>query len=113
MFDREKIKNRFGGRCAYCGCIVDNRFHVDHVKARYHGGSDDTENLFPSCPSCNLWKKTFTIEEFRHEIEMQVARLRKHSAQFRFAERFGLIQAQASKVVFFFEQYNPSGDLEP
>lgn len=29
--DRQKIFDKYGGRCAYCGCILDNKWHVDHM----------------------------------------------------------------------------------
>lgn len=31
--DREKIFQKFGGKCAYCGCELQKGWHVDHVEA--------------------------------------------------------------------------------
>ena len=31
-------------------------FHVEHIYAKQHGGSDDSQNLGLSCPECN-WAK--------------------------------------------------------
>ena len=31
-------------------------FHVEHIVARQHGGSDDLDNLALSCRRCNLYK---------------------------------------------------------
>ena len=109
MIDREKIKNKFGGRCAYCGKQLNDKFHIDHVEPKYrdceHGRKDDNEdNLFPACPRCNLWKKTFSLHEFRQEIIMQVGRVRKKSAGFRLAEDFGLIEISNRVVIFYFER---------
>lgn len=67
-------------------------------------GEDEIENMFPSCPRCNLWKKTFDIETFRQEIGKQVERLRRDSSQFRMAEDYGLISENSSEVEFYFEQ---------
>jgi hypothetical protein len=48
------------GRCEYCRLHQDDEdfltFHVEHVIARQHGGSDDLENLCLACPECNLAK---------------------------------------------------------
>jgi hypothetical protein len=32
------------------------RFHVDHIRARQHGGSSQPENLALACPECNFHK---------------------------------------------------------
>lgn len=32
------------------------RFHVEHIRAVSHGGSDDDENLCLACPRCNRLK---------------------------------------------------------
>lgn len=111
---REEIKNKFGGKCAYCGCALGQKWHVDHVKAVYRnrgrdGGMlnselDCDDNKFPACVPCNLFKGVFSIEQFRTEISMQVERARKYSVNFRTAERFGLIDAKQNPVVFWFEQ---------
>ena len=112
MIDREKIRNRFGGRCAYCGKYLGERWHADHVAPIYrgwadkprHAGVDDEENLFPACPRCNLRKMTLSVEDFRKEIAAQVDRLRRDSPAFRLAEDFGLIMATGNRVQFYFEK---------
>lgn len=30
--DRQKIFDKYGGRCAYCGCELNKRWNVDHVE---------------------------------------------------------------------------------
>lgn len=30
---RAQIKQMFGGKCAYCGCELNGKWHVDHVEA--------------------------------------------------------------------------------
>lgn len=30
--DRQKVFEKFGGRCAYCGCELTNGWHVDHIE---------------------------------------------------------------------------------
>jgi 5-methylcytosine-specific restriction endonuclease McrA len=48
-------KERFGGTCAYCGCVP--RFlTLDHVVARSKGGFDVRSNLVAVCRRCNKSK---------------------------------------------------------
>ena len=30
---REKLKQKYGGNCAYCGCELGNKWHADHIEA--------------------------------------------------------------------------------
>jgi hypothetical protein len=112
---REAIKNKFGGRCAYCGCELGQKWHKDHVKAVYRSDSyesgmwkpenDVEDNFYPACVPCNLFKSVFTIDEFRNEIALQAERAKKYSVNFRTAERFGLVEIKQKPIVFWFEQY--------
>ena len=56
---REFVRQRAGRRCEYCllpdGCD-ELPFHVEHIIARQHGGSEQVENLCWSCSRCNLQK---------------------------------------------------------
>jgi hypothetical protein len=31
-------------------------FHIEHIRARQHGGDDDPSNLALACPDCNAYK---------------------------------------------------------
>jgi hypothetical protein len=57
---RALVWERAGGRCEYCRLHCDDAdflsFHVEHVIAKQHGGSDDAENLCLACSECN-WAK--------------------------------------------------------
>jgi HNH endonuclease len=58
---REFVHRRALGCCEYCHLPEsghDERFSVDHITARKHGGSDSTDNLALSCLRCNLYKGT-------------------------------------------------------
>ena len=100
---RDKVKQRFGGRCGYCG-VIPERLQVDHITAVNCKGDNSESNLMPACFSCNNFKINFDIEGFRRELQQQVHRARKYSVNFRLAERFGLIQeTQVGKVIFYFE----------
>jgi len=57
---RERVRRRAGSRCEYCRGRQEDypvfRFHVEHVIAEKHGGTDDEENLALACQQCNLHK---------------------------------------------------------
>jgi len=101
--DRTMIHDMFSGRCAYCGQeIFLSDMHVDHITPQYRGGDSSPENLYPSCRSCNLWKSTYTVEEFRREIGLQRSRLKKVPG-YRLAMKYGLIRETGKSVKFHFE----------
>lgn len=59
---RQFVRLRAKGLCEYCllpeSADPFRTFHLDHVIARQHGGSDEAENLCWSCSRCNLRKGT-------------------------------------------------------
>jgi hypothetical protein len=109
-YERESIRVMFGGRCAYCGNLLGNTFHVDHVTPMFRGRGvaeerDKSAVKYPSCCRCNLWKKTFSVEQFRQEIMAQPARLLRDSAAFRLASDLGMVEVHYQKPVFYFENF--------
>jgi len=53
------VRQRAGECCEYCRlpqAVSALRFHIEHIVARQHGGSEDAENLALACPECNLRK---------------------------------------------------------
>ena len=79
---RNLVFKKYGGRCAYCGCKLDDtNFNVDHINPLYRKvpqnylkvekGTSQIDNLNPSCYSCNSSKSTFTIEQWRKELELK------------------------------------------
>jgi hypothetical protein len=57
---RQLVCDRAGNRCEYCllpqkyAPVV--RFHVEHIRARQHGGDDAPANRALACPHCNRFK---------------------------------------------------------
>lgn len=117
--NRQEVYNKCDGHCGYCGKeITIKQMQVDHIKPLYRNdkvttlevwgverGTDDFENLMPSCARCNRWKSTFNLEMFRNEITLQIERLNKYNNNYRMAKDFGLIQETEMSVVFYFEKY--------
>ena len=102
---RIKVWLKYNKHCAYCGKeLVYEGMQIDHVEPQRTGGTDDFENLNPSCPRCNNWKHCYNVEGLRYMIENLVFGLRRDRSQFRMAEDFGLIQETNKKVIFYFEK---------
>lgn len=40
-------------KCANCGSLVGDRYHVDHINPLSRGGSNGPENIQILCPTCN------------------------------------------------------------
>ncbi len=54
-----------GGRCFYCGALVEEgQVTLDHVEPRSRGGSGRWSNLVASCRPCNEAKRSQTLREF-------------------------------------------------
>lgn len=57
---RQRVRERAGYRCEYCKITESDDpilpFHVEHIRAKKHGGSDDDSNLALACNHCNLHK---------------------------------------------------------
>jgi hypothetical protein len=55
------VRQRASFRCEYCRLpesAAEISFHVEHIMARQHGGTDDLSNLALACDRCNLHKGT-------------------------------------------------------
>ena len=57
---RRRVAARAGYRCEYCRLAQEHEpfvsFHIEHIRARQHGGDDSESNLCLACSSCNLRK---------------------------------------------------------
>lgn len=103
--NRKKVFDKFNGHCAYCGCDLElNKFQVDHVQPMRRGDSDndlkywkikrgtnDIDNLFPTCRSCNAIKSSRTPDVWKECIKDYPDMLLRDNATFRLLVRIGLI----------------------
>jgi hypothetical protein len=57
---RHLVRERADCRCEYCHlpdfAAPASTFHVEHILAKQHGGSDDPYNVCWSCHRCNFHK---------------------------------------------------------
>ena len=71
--ERKMILNKFQRHCAYCGCQISiDDMQVDHIIPKWKGGSDEANNLNPSCRMCNFYKGGNDIETFRKRLIVEL-----------------------------------------
>lgn len=116
--DREEVYNKCGGHCAYCGNeITIKQMQIDHIEPLFRNhtdrqlehykrerGTNEIDNLHPSCGRCNRWKSTFTLEQFRKVVKTSIDRLERDTPNYNLAKDFGLITENKVEVVFYFEK---------
>lgn len=111
---REELKQKYDGYCAYCGDPLGEKWHADHLEAVVRDlttgkpekpENDVIENLMPACSACNWNKRSMSLEAWRdlltHYRDVQVIR---DCSQIRHLMRFGLVEFIQKPVVFYFEQ---------
>lgn len=120
---RAVLREKFGGRCAYCGCELGDKWHADHVepivrndwfkragfKKELHRPPDHPErdtpaNMNPACPPCNIDKHSLTLEGWRELMQRSNEVLMRDVSTFRRAVRYGLVTLNAEPIVFYFEK---------
>ena len=125
---RAELKQKFNGHCAYCGELLGDKWHADHIEAvkrelEYVGGgvlrttnemlrphNDTLENLNPACVPCNTNKSSMSLESWRQMLgHYRDVQLLRDSAHARHLHRFGLIEIKPNPVIFFFETYQGGG----
>ena len=112
---REAVFNKYGGRCAYCGCELTLRtMQVDHIKAVYTSSlendgvetqDDSIDNLNSSCRQCNFYKGTLDIEQFRKKIMTTLYETCQNTFQAKLAKKLGMLTVKQFDK-FYFERIN-------
>ena len=107
--ERLKVYSKYNGHCAYCGKELEYKdMQVDHLiplEGWSEHGTDDFENLMPSCRRCNHYKRANSLEGWRKMIEEIPQKLERDSYIYRVALDYELIKPEPHKVIFYFEQY--------
>ena len=119
---RAALREKFGGRCAYCGQPLGDRWHADHIepivrndwyqragfsippRGPAYPHRDTLENMNPACPPCNIDKHSMSLEDWRGIIARSNEVLARDVSTFRRALRYGLVQLNTKPVLFYFEQ---------
>ena len=102
--NRQAVYNKYGGHCAYCGREIRFRdMQVDHMKPKAFGGTDDIENLMPSCRTCNHYKRANSLELFRKFIETIPCKLAERQYIYKVGMAYGFYNDEPKRVIFYFE----------
>ena len=123
--DRELLRVKFGGRCAYCGDPLGETWHADHFRPVkriiqyvsgkgavttsecYHTARHCLDNMMPACPPCNIDKHSMDIEDWRRKLQDATNVLERNSPTYRHAKRFKLLHETGVSVTFYFEAQKP------
>jgi len=107
---RTLVSERTNGKCGYCGTNLPDRWHVDHIKPYAKASSKcELDNYMAACPPCNMFKFSWSLEEFRRLLTRQVDSAREYSVNFRFAEKYKQIKVTKKPIIFYFETINEKG----
>lgn len=111
---RELVLNKYGGKCAYCGCdLTLSNMQVDHIKSVYASylendfveiQGDSLENLNPSCRQCNFYKGTLNIEQFRYKIKAILYGTCQNTFQAKLAKKLGMMKVTQFDKFYFEKQ---------
>ena len=74
---RSYVFHRDGRRCAYCGNAKAERYELDHIVPRSHGGANRVSNLVVSCHECNAEKGNGSVEEFLSDRPARLAAIKR------------------------------------
>jgi len=126
--DRELIKNKFGGLCAYSGTVLEDDWQIEHIKpvrrnwwinTAINEENDNLENMVPVQKLINHYKHSLDLELFRtlylgklHEKlkklpkNPKTEKSKRHIEYMRkIADYFGITEDEPFDGVFFFEKY--------
>lgn len=109
--NRTQIHQKYNGRCAYCGQSVKiERMQVDHIVPKRSGGTNDPDNLNPSCYSCNNYKQGDKLESFRFMLANLINKNRHYlyasKSKQLLAENYGAVIYNDWDGLFYFERVN-------
>lgn len=119
---RAALKDRFGGRCGYCGEIM-TKMQADHIKPVIRLTTDAwgkplpaedrklmkpernvVGNMMPACAPCNNSKGGYPLEDWRKMLARSGEIVAREKPIFRAGVRMGVISVSDAPVVFYFER---------
>lgn len=120
---RAALREKFGGKCAYCGGDLGKTMHADHrepvirIQPSPWNDLDSVKllkperntvgNMMPACAPCNIHKGGYPLESWRSYLQRSAEIVRKQTSTFRAGERFGVITVSEAPIVFHFEKQEP------
>lgn len=124
---RATLREKFGGRCSYCGEPLGDRWHADHLEAvqrklehvrgkgfvptgeAYRPEHDHIGNMMPSCAPCNIDKHVMSLEDWRGKLARTLEVLQRNNPTYRHALRFGMLEEKPAPIIFYFERCGAEG----
>lgn len=121
---RAVIYNKYNGRCAYTGVPLTGKWQIDHVEPRFYANMygknpDRIENLLPTLPLINHYKRCRDLESFRRymlSFHLRLAKLpkkpridksvRRCNYMYLIADAFGINETHPFNGKFYFETIN-------
>lgn len=119
---RDALRQKFGGRCAYCGGDLTD-MHADHLEPVIRIQTDPwgrrlpaaecrmvkperntVANMMPACKGCNLHKGGYSLEGWRDIVQRSAEIVAKQTSTFRAGVRLGVIAVSNAPVTFYFER---------
>lgn len=107
---RQIVFDKCNGHCAYCGADLLKGWNVDHIKPLVFGGTNDLENLNPSCKHCNNYKCHADLDGYRKQLHKMLNEkleyLFKSKTKMQVAMNMGSITHKEWDGIFYFERIN-------
>ena len=110
---RQRVHQKFGGRCAYCGSVLEYKaMQVDHYlpqcrekfyARRCKKDVHAEEKLMPACRRCNHYKRARTPKQFRELMTTLHERLEAIYI-LKVAVDFGMATVKPFDGKFYFEK---------
>ena len=103
--DRQKVYDKYNGHCDYRGNAISiKEMQVDHILSKRNGGTNDIDNLNPSCRLCNHYKRAADIETFRNNLLGELIKRLMKIYIFRVALDYDMISINDWDKKFYFEK---------
>lgn len=96
---RARVYAKTGGKCVYCGDMAEA---IEHLIPKCKGGSNNIENLFPSCNKCNLSKGSKTIHDFK--VRLHLDNLGLIGMSVKYYDQLVLLGISKVNIKFVFEE---------
>lgn len=104
--ERIKIFQKYNGRCAYCGCKLNYRdMKMSCIPKRNSFFREPLiQKHLPACESCYYLVSSFSLEEFRTQIDNTISEYLREDPNYKLAIKYGVIKEMDPPYVFYFEK---------
>lgn len=101
------VHEKHNGHCGYCGnFILYKEMQVDHIRPQRNGGTDDIDNLMPTCRRCNHYKRAYSLSKFRSYMKTIHERIAADYIT-KVGMDYGVVIIKPWDGVFYFEKFKP------